>query len=125
MTIALAGMTLDEWRACEWWPNGKDARVEAGPVGHESELVVNIGELGEYDGWRNPLPRPVAEVFAALLPDVWKVQDRGSRIEVHPTGLLYGGFHASTDLPECERALREMGFCVDRCAPSAPALDGS
>jgi len=64
------------------------AIVRPGWAGHDREIVVNI-EDHDHD---NPIPREVEDRIRLYLPDEWKIENRGSRLEVHPTGHFAGGF---------------------------------
>jgi hypothetical protein len=101
----IEGMTMADWRSMPWWPNDREARIEAGPVGHEHEIVVNIdGYWGsEY------IPDVVGDVLAAILPEPWRLENRSTRIELHPTGRLFGGF-AVGDTQIAASALQSMGL---------------
>lgn len=106
---ARTGMSLSEWLIMPWWPRGEDARVVNGPPGHESEIVIN------YD-CPEDVRRPVAEVIIALLPHYWKVEDRGTRIEVHPSGRFAGGV-APGDINITETAVSGAGFVLSPQTP--------
>jgi hypothetical protein len=97
----------EEWLTMSWWPLGREATVMPGPVGHEQEIVVNIDG---YD-WDHHIPSFVVEVFAAQLPESWKVESRSTRIEVHPSGRFAGGYHED-DVHAVIRALLELGLNV-------------
>lgn len=102
------GEPLRYWRELPWWPEGQAADVQLGPPGHDREIVVSFaGYYTSEEG--NHVPDLVVEMFTQLLPDSWKVESRGSRIEVHPSGHFAGGFHAD-DTPTVLRALTEVGF---------------
>lgn len=105
MTREVCGLPLAEWRSMPWWPNGIRRRIDPGPPGHEREIVINLGD-SRYT-WDDPIPQIVVDVLTGLLPEGWTVDNRGTRIEVHPTGRRYQGFDATTDVPEIARALRE------------------
>jgi hypothetical protein len=84
-----------------------DARREAGWAGHDREIVVNI------DGYDHGIPVP-DYVFGALreaLPESWYLENRGSRIEIHPSGRFAGGFHPD-DVEAVKLALAEVGLVV-------------
>lgn len=106
------GAEMDTWRLFTWWPTGK-ATIHAGQPGHEREIVVNFDA---YRGYNVPqgepdemIPDVVTEIFTALLPETWKVQSRGTRLEVHPSGHFAGGFD-KLDVGDVETALRIMGL---------------
>jgi hypothetical protein len=102
-------IAIEEWRAMSWWPEGREASIYAGLTGHEGEIVVNIDG---YD-WDKPIPWGVVEVFEELLPETWKVESRGTRIEVHPAGHYNGGWDAF-DVNAVTDVLREMGLRVEK-----------
>lgn len=99
---------LDEWRAWPWWPEGNEARVTAGFAGHEREIVVVIDP---YTLGGENIPDLVVEAFKAQLPGSWFVEDRGTRIEVHPTGRFAGGF-TDADVQTVAAALPALGLQV-------------
>jgi hypothetical protein len=105
------GMTLAEWREMPWWPNGRGASIMAGFAGHDREIVVNI------DGWDSPLeegrhiPQHFCEIFKAELPPAWKVENRSTRIEVHPSGMFAGGYEPE-DVETTRAALERVGLVV-------------
>lgn len=100
------GEPLSWWREQAWWPEGWDAHVMLGPPGHEREIVVGFD--GRYD-WDTTIPRLITEMFAKLLPESWKMDSRGTRFEVHPSGHFAGGFHED-DASIVLNALTELGF---------------
>jgi hypothetical protein len=51
--------------------------------------------------------------FEELLPETWKVESRGTRIEVHPAGHYNGGWDAF-DVNAVTDVLREMGLRVEK-----------
>lgn len=77
-----------------------------GPGGHDREIVVGFD--GRYN-WDHEIPELVVGAFTSKLPESWKVESRGTRIEVHPFGHFAGGFHAD-DAETIMRALTEVGF---------------
>jgi hypothetical protein len=99
------GDTVTEWRTMPWWPNGYPARIFAGIAGHDRELVVNI------DGYDHDeqIPEFVGLVLASLLPESWMLENRGTRIEVHPSGHFAGGFN-DVDIPVLTTALVKLGL---------------
>lgn len=101
----LYGEPLSFWRSCSWWPEGREARVNGGYAGHDFELTVNV------EGYEDDekLPQAVTQVLEALLPDDWKVDDRGTRIEVHPTGTFAGGY-TNFDVTLLRACLDAMGL---------------
>lgn len=102
-------IAAEEWLDMPWWPLGREARIHAGAVGHDREIVVNIDD---YDHpFTSPIPDLFVEVFAAQLPDSWKVESRSTRIEIHPSGHFAGGFNAD-DVAAVARALNELGLDV-------------
>lgn len=103
------GEPLSELKTLNWWPGGRDARVTAGFAGHDYEIVVNIDG---YDS-KEYIPAPVVSIFTASLPESWKVESRGTRIEVHPSGRFAGGY-APDDLPVVVDALKQMGLNITK-----------
>lgn len=77
---------LGEIKDWPWWPT--EARINAGYPGHDREIVA---VLPEHD-WHDPIPDIVVEALASQCPKGWKLDNRGTRIEVHPTGHRYSGF---------------------------------
>lgn len=74
------------------------AMIRPGWTGHDREIVVNLGyrasgstEVEEYSH-DFPIPRMVETQIVNSLPDTWKIENRGSRIEIHPSGHFAGGF---------------------------------
>lgn len=100
-----SGLTLAEWREMPWWPNGTDARVAAGYTGHDQEITVNF----EAYSFGECIPGPVGDVLSAALPEHWSVDNRDTRIEVHPSGRFAGGYTAE-DIEVVNRALTTLGF---------------
>lgn len=102
-------MTLGEWRAqMPWWPNGTVARVAAGYAGHDREIVITF-DVYDHENYVNDI---VLEALITLLPDHWKIEDRGTRVEVHPTGRLFGGY-TDEDIETVRRTLPELGFICE------------
>lgn len=99
---------LDEFMDVPWWPRDREARVTEGPGGHEKELVLNI------DGYDHNefIPEDVVDVLRNLLPPTWYVESRGTRIEIHPSGVFAGGFTPVKDKALIEIALARMGLRV-------------
>lgn len=108
--IEVWGIPLSEWRELQWWPEGHEAQILPGIAGHESEVCVNIDGYS-YSVGDEPIPAQVFDVFKALLPDSWKVDNRGSRFEVHPSGRYNGGYD-DLDIQAINSALRQMGLVV-------------
>lgn len=102
---------IEEWRTMPWWPNGRDAKVTAGFAGHDREIVVNIDGygLGNTRDDDDMIPSNLVSVLAAELPETWKIENRGSRIEIHPSGRYAGGF-APEDLSVVKDALERIGL---------------
>lgn len=101
--MSVYGFTLDQIKALDWWPSDLTALIQAGVTGHEHEITVT---LSPYDH-REMIPRFLVEVFEAELPVLWKVENRGTRIEVHPSGRLFGGW-APEDVEQVAKTLQEM-----------------
>jgi hypothetical protein len=100
-------LELSDVRTWPWWPDREEARISAGFTGHENEIVVTI------DPWDDPFERPVPDLFvdflASMLPETWKLQNRSTRIEIHPSGHFNGGWHVD-DLHAVGSALADMGL---------------
>jgi hypothetical protein len=94
----------ESFQNAEWWPNGKASTIYAGIPGHDREIVINI------DGYsvEEPIPELVAKAIANGLPESWKVENRGSRIEVHPSGSYNGGWNEQ-DIEATRIALVAIG----------------
>jgi hypothetical protein len=107
---------LTELRGLPWWPHGWDANIQLGPAGHDREITIGFNY--RYD-WDNPIPNMIVEAFTAQLPETWKVESRGTRIEVHPSGHFAGGF-APDDAHDVARALAAVGFKPKVMYPHAP-----
>jgi hypothetical protein len=99
---------VEFWRSLPWWPEGRAARVHAGLVGHDREIVVNIDGYG-YGREEEFIPVDVSEVLKTLLPEGWMSENRGTRIEIHPSGHFAGGY-SDGDVEEIKRALGELGL---------------
>jgi hypothetical protein len=100
------GEPLSFWRSCSWWPpENTKATVTAGVPGHERELVVN---LEGYD-LDNRIPTAVFDILVDIMPQDWKFEYRGSRIECHPTGVFAGGF-TQFDCDLLKASLFGLGF---------------
>jgi len=112
----VAGMTLSEWLSMPWWPHGCEAQVMPGPGGHDREIVVNFGDAA-FDGgdpglnFRSRILGPVFDALVAALPREWSIDNRGTRIEVHPSGRFAGGFTAD-DVEIVRAATLKLGFVV-------------
>ena len=106
----LYGMTVGEWRAMAWWPESREALVMAGYPGHDHEITVNIDG---YDAFDQHIPDQLVELLRLLLPETWKLENRGSRIELHPSGRLFGSFSPS-DIDLVAQTLPELGLTVVR-----------
>lgn len=105
--MTVYGVTLAEWRSSHWWPNGRAALILAGHPGHEREIVLSI------EGYthRDQIPDLVRAVLAALLPDGWKIENRGTRLELHPSGGFAGGYQPA-DVALVASAAEEIGLTV-------------
>jgi hypothetical protein len=90
--------------------DGRTALVAAGYAGHDREITVNV------DGWDHPFRRQVPDEFEkavrALLPPGWKIENRSTRLEVHPSGHFAGGY-APEDVRLTANALRRLGLEVE------------
>lgn len=104
-------MSLEEYKSYEWWPLGREATVLYGVAGHEREFTVSIAGYSYYED-EEPIPQAVAEELALLLPGMY-LENRGSRIEVHPSGQLFkqvSPAEVEKAFTELERALAEIGL---------------
>lgn len=108
LTETIQGFTLGEWRAMPWWPEGRAARVYPGMTGHDREIVVNIDGYGSGKDEEH-IPGSFLDVLRHVAPSRWKMENRSTRIEVHPTGRLFGGYTA-TDVDLLMEALRRAGM---------------
>lgn len=104
---AFQGITTEQWRELQWWPEGERVLILPGPTGHEKEITATISC---YDHNR-PIPGWFFGVFESELPETWLSDNRGSRVEVHPTGHRYNGWTAS-DVDEVGAAFGRMGLIV-------------
>jgi hypothetical protein len=89
------------------------AMVRWGWAGHDREIVINIEN---YD-YENPIPREVETQIVNYLPDTWKIENRGSRIEVHPSGHFAGGF-SDHDVFTIVAMLTHIGYFVEDLGPN-------
>lgn len=62
----------------------RDCKVLAGVPGHENEIVV-IFDVDSYDH-RHFIPRGLCDQLIMRAPDDWLIENRGTRLEVHPRG---------------------------------------
>lgn len=108
--VELYGMTLAQWRAIPWWPEGHEALLDAGYPGHDREITVNIDG---FDGYHTQIPEDLVALLRQLLPETWKLENRGSRIEIHPSGRFAGGFE-DADIDTVAAALPHLGLQVSR-----------
>ena len=100
------------------------AIVLAGHAGHDREITVTLDEYGygyRYDLGRNleSIPRHVEDEFVAALPAAWKIENRGTRLEVHPSGHFAGGYERA-DVEAVLAALVELGYELDDRTGEAP-----
>ena len=106
---------LSEYKGYSWWPTGREATVRYGTAGHEHEFTVSIDGYSYYED-EEPIPNDVAEELQRLLPGM-RVENRGSRIEVHPSGRLFTKVSAEeveSAWSQLERALSELGLVPSR-----------
>lgn len=103
--VMLGGDELNVLTACEWWP--REARINAGIPGHDREIVA---VLEGYD-WDAPIPEIVVDGVRTVLPASWMVENRGTRIEIHPTGRFAGGF-TRENVAEVADALGKLRIVV-------------
>jgi len=103
----LYDISLEDWQDTSWWApaDQRGARVTAGQAGHEHEIVVN------FDFWYTDrfIPRIVEEFVQQEVPETWKVESRGTRLEVHPSGRYAGGW-CEDDVKELKIILDDLGF---------------
>lgn len=91
------------------------AIVLAGHAGHDREITVTLEDYGHgppLDRSLGPIPVLVEHEFVKSLPETWKIENRGSRLEVHPSGHFAGGFSAE-DTATVLAALAALGYEVD------------
>jgi len=98
------------WRSMPWWPEGREAHIYAGVVGHDREIVVNIEGYG-HGRDEVYIPTAIIDALKLVLPEGWKLENRGSRVEIHPSGRFAGGF-SDADVDEVGRALGELGLVL-------------
>ena len=99
---------LAQFMEAEWWPYGREATIMAGYAGHDREIVVNIE--GYPFSANRYIPDQVVEGLALHLPG-WKVENRSTRIECHPTGHFAGGYKPE-DITTLQEALPKLGLVV-------------
>lgn len=100
-------MNVTELKILSWWPLHTEARIHAGQPGHEKEIVVNFSTYHQ-DNYINDL---VYDAFVDELPESWKIENRSTRIEVHPSGRFFGGY-CTDDIHAVKRALTQLGFII-------------
>ena len=89
----------------------QDALVMWCYPGHDEEITVNFNGYG-YGRNEDVIPRSTEERLREELPETWKIENRGSRIEIHPSGRFAGGVHVPDDINAVTRALKNMGLSV-------------
>lgn len=111
-------MNLNEWKEMPWWPSGRSAGIRAGWAGHEREIVLSI------DGYDHleQIPAAVSEMLAAELSSSWLIENRGTRIEIHPSGRFAGGFQQG-DAEAVTVAAKALGLTVDYVDIAADDLE--
>ena len=89
------------------------ATIFAGQGGHEHELVVNLEGYGHHGsrGDLTAIPEAVEGAIADGLPESWKIDNRGSRLEIHPSGRRYAGWD-DLDVAAVEACLQALGYTV-------------
>jgi hypothetical protein len=102
MRVTIMGEALSVWQSAEWWPK-QGALVQAGPAGHDHEITVTLWDFDH----TNQIPEIVELAVRQALPETWKIDNRGTRLEIHPSGRFAGGFCAD-DVAAVERALVEL-----------------
>jgi hypothetical protein len=100
---------LSEWQEMDWWPTGQETLVLAGHAGHDREITVTIDGF-DYD---NPIPKHFEFILKDHLPLTWYVENRGTRIELHPSGSFAGGYDLP-DLDTTKQALEALGLRVTK-----------
>ena len=109
--ILIGGEPLSFWMTeMSWWPKDVGVVIHGGQAGHDREIVISFGG---YYSWENPVNDLVLEAIVKSLPDSWKVESRGTRIEIHPSGHFAGGF-SEADVATVVRALPPVGFRIDQ-----------
>lgn len=81
------------------------ASIRPGWAGHDREICVNIGsdDYGEDINWADAL-----EITEAL-PETWMIENRGTRLEVHPTGHFARGY-TDEDVALLDETLQGLGY---------------
>lgn len=108
-------LPLSFWQEADYWPHGAVVAIIAGGGGHEREITASFHDddgMPLFDGWNTRQPDWLVGLFISALPEGWTVDDRGSRIEMHPSGRRYGGFD-KLDIAAVIRAAEELGFTAD------------
>jgi hypothetical protein len=107
------GLDLGFWRDTRFWPHNAVAVIIPGGAGHEQEITLSLhngdGPLYDFEQFQ---PDFLVGLITAVMPQGWKIDDRGTRLELHPSGRRYGGFD-DFDVAAVERGLRELGFEVE------------
>lgn len=102
---------LTFWQGLAMWPHGASACIIPGGGGHEQEITLSFhDDAGEpLFEWDKPIPDYLEGLVRSGLPETWRVDSRGTRLEIHPSGRFNGGFD-ELDVNAVERAVVELGF---------------
>lgn len=89
------------------------ASIRPGWAGHDHEICVNFDDYGHFgqSGELRAIPRSLEGKVADELPESWRIDNRDSRLEINPSGHLYGGFD-QLDVNAIVRALEYLGYEV-------------
>lgn len=83
---------------------GKESLILWCYPGHDREITVNFPE---YDH-NCFIPQGLEVRIRAELPATWQMDNRGTRLEIHPSGRFAGGVHED-DIAVVQRALELIG----------------
>ncbi len=99
------------WQTMRTWPHNATAIIIPGGGGHEQEITLSFAdsEGGPVFDWDNSIPDFVEGLVRSALPETWRIDSRGTRLEIHPSGRFYGGFD-DFDVAAVERVAVELGF---------------
>lgn len=98
---------LSELRGFPDFPRDPRVWIIPGGAGHEKEITVTFAH--NYDGYETHIPEYLCALVEALVPDTWKVDNRGSRLEFHPSGRHYDGW-CEDDVLTIVYAMYELGL---------------
>lgn len=99
--------SLSELRTWPDFPTDPTVIIIPGGGGHEQEITATFGI--NYDAWENHIPEYLHEFVEKLCPEGWRIDNRGSRLEFHPSGCHYGGW-CEDDVRAVVRAMEELGL---------------